>query len=459
MLDLLRSNQVTFIFAFFSIAFYVSFGYDLDRIDFIKLILLIAALFFSAYKIIQTGSSDFWLLAGLGIIFRLLFFGSIPNLSQDFYRFLWDGRLLVQGINPYLIAPEAYVQSGIEVVPQMQELYRGMGALNASHFSNYPPVNQFFFAIAALFSGKSILGSLIVLRSIMLAADVGILFIGRKLLIQLGLDPKKIFWYFLNPFIIIEMSGNLHFEGVMLLFLLGSLYLLHHGKWLMAATLLGISISVKLIPLLFLPLLYRYFVKEGLFSKGFWKLKKFFWMVILIVLVSFAPFISSEFVSNFATTISLWFQVFEFNASVHYIIRWIAFEFVGWNLIETTGKIFPILIFIVVLALAFFRKNTTTQQLITSMLFAVSFYLLLSTTVHPWYIATPLLLSIFTRYQFSILWSLLVMLSYSAYTVAGVDENLWIIAFEYLAVIGFLIWELFQHTANPQTPSEYLRNI
>ena len=459
MLDLLRSNQVTFIFAFFSIAFYVSFGYDLDRIDFIKLILLIAALFFSAYKIIQTGSSDFWLLAGLGIIFRLLFFGSIPNLSQDFYRFLWDGRLLVQGINPYLIAPEAYVQSGIEVVPQMQELYKGMGTLNASHFSNYPPVNQFFFAIAALFSGKSILGSLIVLRSIMLAADVGILFIGRKLLIQLGLDPKKIFWYFLNPFIIIEMSGNLHFEGVMLLFLLWALYLLHRGKWLMAATLLGISISVKLIPLLFLPLLYRYFVKEGLFSKGFWKLKKFFWMVLLIVLVSFAPFISSEFVSNFATTISLWFQVFEFNASVHYIIRWIAFEFVGWNLIETTGKIFPVLIFIVVLALAFFRKNTTTQQLITSMLFAVSFYLLLSTTVHPWYIATPLLLSIFTKYQFSILWSLLVMLSYSAYTVAGVDENLWIIAFEYLAVIGFLIWELFQHTSNPQTPSEYLRNI
>jgi hypothetical protein len=459
MLELLRSNQVTFIFAFLSIAFYVSFGYDLDRVDFIKLILLIAALFFSAYKIIQTGSSDFWLLAGLGIVFRLLFFGSIPNLSQDFYRFLWDGRLLVQGINPYLISPETYVQSGIEVVPQMQELYKGMGALNASHFSNYPPVNQLFFAIAALFSGKSILGSLIVLRSIMLAADVGILFIGRKLLVQLGLHPKKIFWYFLNPFIIIEMSGNLHFEGVMLLFLLGSLYLLHQGKWLMAATLFGVSISVKLIPLLFLPLLYPYFVKEGLFSKGFWRLKKFFWLVLLIVMVSFAPFISSEFVSNFATTIGLWFQVFEFNASVHYIIRWIAFEFVGWNLIETTGKILPVIVFIVVLILAFFRKNTTTQQLITSMLFAVSFYLLLSTTVHPWYVATPLLLSIFTRYQFSILWSLLVMLSYSAYTVAGVEENIWIIALEYVVVLGYLFWELFQHAANSQTPSEYLRNI
>jgi hypothetical protein len=459
MLELLRSNQVTFIFAFLSIAFYVSFGYDLDRVDFIKLMLLIAALFFSAYKIIQTGSSDFWLLAGLGIVFRLLFFGSIPNLSQDFYRFLWDGRLLVQGINPYLISPETYVQSGIEVVPQMQELYKGMGTLNASHFSNYPPVNQVFFAIAALFSGKSILGSLIVLRSIMLAADVGILFIGRKLLVQLGLHPKKIFWYFLNPFIIIEMSGNLHFEGVMLLFLLGSLYLLHQGKWLMAATLFGVSISVKLIPLLFLPLLYPYFVKEGLFSKGFWRLKKFFWLVLLIVMVSFAPFISSEFVSNFATTIGLLFQVFEFNASVHYIIRWIAFEFVGWNLIETTGKILPVIVFIVVLVLAFFRKNTTTQQLITSMLFAVSFYLLLSTTVHPWYVATPLLLSIFTRYQFSILWSLLVMLSYSAYTVAGVEENIWIIALEYVVVLGYLFWELFQHAANSQTPSEYLRNI
>ena len=101
-------------------------------------------------------------------------------------------------------------------------------------------------------------------------------------------------------------------------------------------------------------------------------------MALLVALITFIPFLSSEFISNFTTTIGLWFQVFEFNASVHYIIRWIGYELVGWNLIGITGKILPVLVFVFVLAITFFRKNSTTQQLVTSMLFAVSFYFLLS---------------------------------------------------------------------------------
>lgn len=458
MLDYIRSNQTAFIFAIFSIAFYVSFGYDLDRTDFIKLSTLYAALFFSAYKIIKAGSSSFWMLAGLGILFRLLFFGSIPNLSQDFYRFLWDGRLLATGINPYLFLPDDLITSQVEVIPQMQVLYEGMGALSASNFSNYPPVNQLFFAIAALLSGKSILGSLIVLRSIMLAADIGILWIGRKLLKSLEMDPHKIFWYFLNPFIVIEMSGNLHFEGVMLLFLIWAIYLLHKGNWLWASVVFGISVSVKLIPLLFVPLFYHFFVKEGLFSQGFWRLKKFFWILLSVIILTFIPFASSEFIANFTTTIALWFRVFEFNASVHYMIRWIGFETIGWNPIGTTGKILPIIVILFILSLTFFRKNLSTKQLIASMMFAITFYLFLSTTVHPWYLATPLLLSVFTRYQYAILWSLMVVLSYSAYTSAGITENLWLVAIEYVIVIGFLLWELLQKKANSQTPWNHFQS-
>ena len=77
------------------------------------------------------------------------------------------------------------------------------------------------------------------------------------------------------------------------------------------------------------------------------------------------------------------------------------------------------------------------------MLFAVSFYLFLSTTVHPWYIATPLLLSVFTKYKFPLVWSFMVMLSYSAYGKNGFDEKLWLVAFEYILVIGFSVWELW----------------
>jgi len=76
------------------------------------------------------------------------------------------------------------------------------------------------------------------------------------------------------------------------------------------------------------------------------------------------------------------------------------------------------------------------------MLFAISFYFLLSTTVHPWYVATPLLLCLFTKYKFPILWSGLVFLSYMAYGAEGYSENMWLVATEYILLLSFAIWEI-----------------
>lgn len=454
MLAYLKNYRIPLAFALVCAVLYGSFAYDLLRSDFVKLISLYAALFFITYKLIQMYGWNFWLLAGIGIVFRLIFIPSLPNLSQDFYRFLWDGQLITQAVNPYLFTPEMYITNptaypAVEVA-RATELYQGMGSLNGSHFSNYPPINQLFFAISGYFTEKSIVASVIVLRVIVILADIGILYFGKKILEHLNIPVHRLFWYFLNPFIIIELTGNLHFEGVMLFFLIWSLYLLSRKKWMLAAVFLGLSISVKLIPLIFLPLFYHYFVDKGLFSKGFWKLKKFFWVALATVFVSFLPFYSSEFAKNFLKTISLWFQDFEFNASVFYIIRWIGFQVNGWDPIQTVGKILPLVVIAFVLSLAFFRKNKTSRQLITAMLFAISFYFLLSTTVHPWYVATPLLLCLFTRYKFPILWSAVVFLSYSAYGAEGYSENLWLVAIEYTVVIGFAIWEISSN--NKSTP-------
>ena len=446
MLITLKNNRTTILLVFLCMLFYIVFAYDLDRSDFIKLITLFGALFFISYKIIQINQDRFWLLAGIGIIFRLLFIAVLPNLSQDFYRFIWDGRLITQGISPYLFTPENYIEdtsnSFVTIVNQAQELYNGMGSLNRSHFSNYPAINQLCFAIASVFAGKSILGSVMVVRIILILADIGILCIGKKLLVKLHLNPNQIFWYFLNPFIVIELTGNLHFEGVMLFFLIASLYLLHQKKWLGSAGLLGISVSVKLIPLLFLPLYYRWFSTD--LNKGFFKLAGFYFIVLGTVIFTFTPFLSAQFISNFSKTIFLWFQNFEFNASIYYIIRWMGFKIVGWNMIAIIGKILPLFVILFILLFTFLRKNKSTQQLITSMLFGVSIYFLFSTTIHPWYIATPLLLSVFTKYKFPIIWSLAVILSYNAFGVDGFSENLYLVALEYFTVIGVFIWELIQ---------------
>ena len=407
-------------------------------------------MFYGAWRIIEFTKFNFWIWALLGITARVLFLPAIPNLSQDFYRFIWDGRLLILGINPYVFTPGQLANGSqiaqdlisLDTIPNAKALIQGMGNLNASHYSNYPPINQLCFALAALFAKNSILGSVIGLRILIIGADIGILYFGKKLLERLKMPVKNIFWYFLNPFIIIELTGNLHFEAVMLFFVIWSLYLLDTKRWVLAAITLGISISVKLVPLLFLPLFYKYLVPKGLFGKGFWKMKKFYWVTLATIVLCFAPFVSKTFITNFSATIGLWFQSFEFNASVYYIIRWIGFQTIGWNIIATVGLILPIVVFICVVLLSLFRKYNTTQNLIIGMLLAVSIYFLLATTVHPWYIATPLLLCVFTNYRYAVLWSFMICFSYSAYRPEGFEENLLLLAIQYSVVICVALWEL-----------------
>lgn len=224
---------------------------------------------------------------------------------------------------------------------------------------------------------------------------------------------------------------------------------------------LGISVSVKLLPLLFLPLLFNYFLKtktHNLEESSALNLKKLVLYYILIgftVLVSFLPFISSEFFTNFSTSIALWFQKFEFNASIYYIIRWLGFQLKGYNIIATAGKILPAVILLIILGLSFFRKNNSIQKLLTTMLLGVSVYFFLSTTVHPWYLATPLLFGVFTKFRFALVWSFLVILSYSAYAKAGFQENYWLVAFEYIFVLGVLSIELYK----PRLSFRLLNNI
>jgi len=271
------------------------------------------------------------------------------------------------------------------------------------------------------------------------------------------LPEYQIFWYILNPFIIIELTGNLHFEAVMVFLLVFSLYLLHKGSWVWSAVLLGLSISIKLLPLLFLPLFFKYFSKastalsqtkvynhpERNRTDGFKKLSLYYIICLSTLVISFLPFYSTEVVSNFLSSVGLWFGKFEFNASIYYVIRWIGFQVKGYNIIETVGKVLPLITILIILGLTFFRKYQNTRQLLTNMLFAVTAYLIHSTTVHPWYLAIPLMLSIFTNFKYMIIWTALVMLSYYAYSNPEFQENLWLVTFEYLTVFSFIIFEIF----------------
>lgn len=49
----------------------------------------------------RRGRSSFTLVFGTAVVLRILVFPLAPVLSDDAYRYIWDGRLSVEGVNPY----------------------------------------------------------------------------------------------------------------------------------------------------------------------------------------------------------------------------------------------------------------------------------------------------------------------------------------------------------------------
>jgi len=417
-----------------SMILYIIWAYNLARFEHSKLLLIYTVLFGSYYFIVKNQKIKESWLSYLAVLFRLLFLLAIPNLSQDFYRFVWDGRLILEGLNPYLHTPNELMESSIGLFPQMNTLYEGMGALSAKHYSNYPPVHQMPFIIAAFISKHSILGSIVVLRLILISADLGILVFGKKLLKKLNKPTRTMYWFILNPLVIIELTGNLHFEGLMLCLFIMSLYFIHSKKLHMAAVVMALSIAVKLVPVLSLPLF---------LNKLGWKKSVLFYSVTAAVfIILFIPFFSFGLLENFSATIGLWFSNFEFNASVYYFLKGTLENINGVSVINSMGIIVACVVTLQTSYLLL-KKKKETGQIILMILWILSGYYFISTTVHPWYIISLLLLSVFTNYKFVLVWSYTLILSYIAYNEFSVEECNSILIIEYTPVILMLGWELY----------------
>jgi alpha-1,6-mannosyltransferase len=418
---------------------YALLAYDMARYEHFKLLTLHSILFGCYYLILKQLKIKEQHLTYLAIGLRLVFLFAIPNLSQDFYRFIWDGRLILTGLNPYLTTPNDLIFSQPTLFPQMKLLFDGMGPLSAGHYSNYPPIHQLPFIIAAIFSKHSILGAVIILRLVLISADLGILFYGKKLLRKLQLPTKNIYWFILNPLVIIELTGNLHFEGLMLFFFVMALYYIHTKKWHLAALTMAVSIAVKLVPILSLPLFLN--------KLGWKKSIRFYLSIGIVFALFFLPFLSGDFIKNYSATIGLWFSNFEFNASFYYLLKWVLEATTNLTLIHSMRSI--VIGFLgILISCQLIQNKTKTSKLILSILWVLTGYYFVSTTVHPWYVISILLLSVFTSYKFARVWSYTLIFSYLAYNQFSVHENGYILALEYLPVWAVLVWELSNQRAS-----------
>lgn len=426
---------------------YIALG-QTERADFARLMVLYSLLFglflWMAHLSKKSGSTG--LAVGVSIALQLSLLFTLPNLSDDYFRFIWDGQLAAHGFIPYGTLPPEIYDAAAPSVPLADTLFANLNALQKSNYTCYPPFNELFFVLPALLFPKTLLGNVVLMRLFIILANLGTALVGIRVLKALGRPVNDILFYSLNPLVIVELAGNLHFEALMVFFLVVAIYFAIGKKHLLSAVAIGLSISVKLVPLALLPVFYKYF--------GWRKWVAFCAVAGGLSLLLFLPVAVLGGSAGFFKSIGLYFHNFEFNASIFYLLRQIGFWVEGYDMVGYFGPLLSLIAFGLIMRLAFYRKNQDLGTLLESLLLALTAYYLLGTTVHPWYVTTLVALSVFTKFRFALAWSFAAFVSYAAYASVPFAENPWLVTAEYLLVYSMLFWELRKYREE-QVSMEY----
>lgn len=424
-----------------SLACYAGIAYYTPRILFVQFILL-SGVCFTCYAVLVSNIFSELPVKSLivfALIARLVFIVSLPQLSDDYFRFLWDGLLSTHHLNPFAFTPsEVPAVTGFRDSSFLNYLKQNMNSVN--YFSVYPPVLQLVFFVSAKAGMTNVVNDLVVFRIMALLAEGGTVYIITKLLHHFNLPKKNVLLYALNPLVIIEFAGNLHGEVFMLFFLSLSIWLLVKNQLLWSAAALAFAAGTKLLPFIFLPLIIGHI--------GFKKGVVYSIILFVVFFTMFLPFADTTFIMNISNSLGLYFAKFEFNPSIYYLLLWIGYLITGVNIILVLGKILPIISLWLVLRISFKNRLDSEAPLMQKLLAVVFIYFLFSLVVHPWYITILVFLAVFTRFRFPILWSALVLLTYSAYTQVPYQQVYWLLVVEYLAVFAYLFYEIRKKKAS-----------
>lgn len=387
---------------------------------------------------------SFWWLLGVGVFFRVSIFFLAPQWSEDGVRFLWDGELLRQGQIPYQMTPaQVQEQQGEEESGYRTQLFE---ELNSPHYySVYPPLNQLLFWGAAQFAQGQLEKGYLALRFLLLFGEVGVFLLLCWLLARFDLPQKQVIFYWLNPLVILEVVGNLHFEGLVLFFLVASLAAMSRQKLGFSGMFWGLAVGMKLLPLLFAPAFL--FWKQTRKSFGFWG------MAIATGLLCLLPLALGGSWQNFFQSLQLYQGKFEFNASVYYLLREVGNWLVGFNTISILTKLGTVITIAGAIWMSWKRSLATFEGMIGLWVQLYLLYFILQPVVHPWYLLPGLGLSVLTRQWTFLLWSFGAIFSYQAYSQNPVQEQALFLMLEYGLVLLGLYVDYFrkQRTPNLET--------
>jgi len=222
-----------------------------DRIEaFVAVALAQGAVYFAACALVwrNRGSRPIIvLIVAVAAAMRLMALFAPPYLSSDIYRYVWDGRVLAAGINPYRYIPTD---------PQLEHLRDPAiwPEINRSNYAPtiYPPAAQAIFFAATRFGE-----TLTVMKAAMLALETAAIGLMLHTLVASGQPGARILIYAWHPLPVWEFAGSGHIDAATVFFVALALWLRQHlPGWTSGLALAG-AVLTKLYPLVLFPAFWR----------------------------------------------------------------------------------------------------------------------------------------------------------------------------------------------------------
>jgi rSAM/selenodomain-associated transferase 2 len=344
-------------------------------------------------------------------------------VSNDVYRYIWEGYIQNHGFNPYQVAPDN---------PMLAHLIRGDMAtiwqqINHKDLSAaYPPLMMILFRILSAISSSPIL-----FKVVMMGFDLMTLG-ALVLIVQLRkIKPAYLLWYVANPLVLVYVAGEAHLDIVQAAFLVWAFYFIDRRNPVAGFLALGMSAVSKYFAIVALPFVMM-------------RTNRHAWPAAFLAGIFFLPY---------ANDLPALFQsLFVFGSRMHYndglaeILR---------ALLGAAALPVLILILLGLLAMIYLFVHDTMR----SVYLALGAVLLCLPTLHPWYLllVAPLMAIYPSRAWLYLMLATIATLPVLAneYQTGIFQEIKWLKLIEYLPFYSLLIYDTLVRRPVPQ-PSQFL---
>jgi alpha-1,6-mannosyltransferase len=246
---------------------------------FIKLALVQSGIYLVAVWLVlhsRPSRSMFMLVVAFAAVFRLGIVFAPPYLSDDIYRYVWDGRVQAAGINPY-----RYVPSAPELAHLRDEhIYPKINRRDYAH-TIYPPLAESTFLVATRISD-----SVVWMKLTMLGFELVGMWAMVQLLASYGLAQQRLLIYAWHPLVVWEFAGSGHVDAIAIAFIALAFLAWRKNKGSGAGLALASATLIKLFPIVLLPAFLKRTTLE--FRTPRWFVLAF----VAMIIVAYVPYLS-----------------------------------------------------------------------------------------------------------------------------------------------------------------------